>query len=137
VHVLVIDDDPTFGKLLSMFLTDQGYEVSVAEDGIQGQRVARQQLPDVIIIDYLLPAGSGQVVAERIHNLIDTQHIPMILITGKAVNEVPADIFNAGVSEVLSKMTLTKENLLTAIEKAVASNTAADHQIEALLFPTE
>ena len=137
MRVLVIDDDATFRSLLNIHLTRQGHEVTVAEDGIQGQRMARQHLPDVIIIDYQMPAANGRVVAERITRSSDTQHIPMILVSGASADEIQNNVSQTGVVETLSKLTLTEEELVRALENAVASKAVSSLDDRAALFPGE
>ena len=135
MHVLVIDDDATFRKLLNLHLTRHGHEVSVAEDGIQGQRLARQLLPDVIVIDYQMPATNGHVVAQRISASSETQHIPMILVSGGAGSDVPEEIYEAGIVEVLSKLTLSEDDLTRALENAVSAKANAGVGEHSMLFP--
>ena len=119
MEVLVIDDDPVFGKMLSLHLTNDGHNVSVCEDGIQGQRMARQLQPDVIIIDYQMPAANGAVVAQRIASSTETQHIPMILLSGTPFETVPRTIEEAGISTILYKVTLSQTELADALAEAV------------------
>ena len=125
MHVLVIDDDATFRMLLNLQLTRLGHTVSVAEDGIQGQSMAHQLLPDVIMIDYQMPLANGQVVAERIAGSEATQHIPMILISAVGGGDVPQEIYDAGIVEVLSKLSITEDDLARALSEAVAARTGA------------
>lgn len=106
MHVLVIDDDIDFCYLLSAGLSRNGYEVSTAHDGIQGQRIAGVGHTDVMTIDYQLPGGSGLVVLDRL------RHNPVMLLSGFLTGQFTEPAEDAGVRRVLSKLTLTEETLV-------------------------
>lgn len=135
MHVLVIDDDQGFSHLLSAHLTRQGHEVTVADDGLQGQRIARLVQPDVITIDYRMPAANGLIVTERLQSSTDTQNIPIVMLTGSPLEGLTDRLLEAGVSEILSKLTLTETDLVEALESAVERHAAKMTESEDLLFP--
>ena len=135
MHVLVIDDDRHFSHLLSAHLTRKGHEVTIAEDGIPGQRAARLHRPDVITIDYHMSAANGLVVAQRLGASSYTQNIPLIMLTGSPIDGMRERAFAAGVHDILSKLTLTEHELVRALEDAVEAHSAADDENHSLLFP--
>lgn len=135
MHVLVIDDDSGFSHLLSAHLTRQGHEVTIADDGIQGQRMARLKQPDVITIDYRMPAANGLVVVERLQSSAETHHIPIVMLTGSPLDNIRERVLEAGVCEVLSKLTLTERELVHALESAVELHSAKSEKTAELLFP--
>ncbi len=118
MHVLVIDDDTDYRHLLSAHLSRKGCEVSTAHDGIQGQRIARVGNPDVITIDYHLTGGSGLVVLDRLRHNAETQTIPVVMLSGSLTDQIIESAENAGACRVLSKVTLTEEALVEALEPA-------------------
>ncbi len=65
-RILVIDDDPAISELVAINLEMAGYEVSQAEDGIKGQALAMQLLPDLIILDLMLPKVDGFTICQRL-----------------------------------------------------------------------
>ena len=137
MHVLVIDDDRNYSHLLSTHLTRLGHDVTVADDGIQGQRLARLQRPDVITIDYHMPAANGLIVAQRLAASSDTQGIPIVMLTGSSIDDQLEDILAAGVTQVLSKVTLSEQELAEALAEAVASSENEEEQDRqhSMLFP--
>jgi two-component system, OmpR family, response regulator RpaA len=116
--VLVIDDDPVFSHVVSVFLRRAGYEVLMAADGIQGQRTARIGNPDAIIIDYQMPGGNGLVIAERIKANAATAHIPILMLTGTVMEDLDIWAHRAGIEQVLDKVELSEEQLTRALEQA-------------------
>jgi two-component system response regulator ArlR len=78
--ILIVEDDENIAKALSIRLKNVGYEVSVAPDALTGVENAVKKLPDLVLLDISLPAGSGFTVAERIQSLIPTS-TPLIFLT--------------------------------------------------------
>jgi DNA-binding response OmpR family regulator len=100
--VLIIDDDPDIRECLQMALEDHGYRVICAPDGEVGIRRALNELPDLIIVDMMMPRSSGFVVLDRIkhhHRLA----MPIIMLTGNESDHQRAYAELLGVDEYLHK----------------------------------
>lgn len=80
-HVLVIDDDPLFGAVLSSKLCEYGVNTLYAPNGVQGYEVARKEKPDAIICDYFMLNGDALYVLCRLRSTPATSSIPMIILT--------------------------------------------------------
>jgi two-component system KDP operon response regulator KdpE len=79
--ILVVEDDPVLRSLLREQLTREGYEVSTARDGVEGERLCRERAPDLILLDVLLPRMDGWEACRRIRELSDA---PIIILTAMA-----------------------------------------------------
>jgi DNA-binding response OmpR family regulator len=79
--ILIVEDDQDIAQALAIRLKDAGYEVSVASDAPAGVETAVSKVPDLVVLDILLPAGNGFFVAERIQSLISAA-TPLIFLTG-------------------------------------------------------
>ncbi len=77
--ILIVDDDLSIREMLCDFLSAEGFMVLVAEDGQQALRLASEKVPDLIIIDLLLPREHG---LEVIRDIKDKCFIPVIAISG-------------------------------------------------------
>ena len=114
--ILVIDDEPDFSNALKIRLESNGYEVVVAGDGISGLGLARSLLPDLIILDLMLPKMDGFLVARflKFDNRFDS--IPIIILSARS----QASDIKMGM-EVGADLYLTKpfksEELLGGISK--------------------
>ncbi len=86
--VLVIDDNEQNLYLMTFLLESKGYEVITAIDGIKGIKKAIEKKPDLILLDIQLPELDGYEVAERIKNIDEISHIPIVAVTSYAM---PAD----------------------------------------------
>ncbi|MDP2761829.1 MAG: response regulator [Sideroxyarcus sp.] len=82
-RVLVVDDSATERHVLGELLTKQGFEVSFAESGEQGVAAAKSALPDLILMDVVMPGLNGFQATRAITKDAVTQHIPVIICTTK------------------------------------------------------
>ncbi len=81
--VLIVDDDEGALKTVKNILLNEGYSVLTAASGERGLQVAKQQKPDVIILDVILPGIKGRTVCARLKADQDTKEIPVIFLTAK------------------------------------------------------
>ncbi len=82
--VLVIEDDRSLAEVLSYNLKASGYEVIVATDGQDGLLKAETKLPDLVVLDLMLPVVDGLDVCRRLRAQPTTREIPIIMLTAKA-----------------------------------------------------
>jgi two-component system alkaline phosphatase synthesis response regulator PhoP len=83
-RVLVIDDEAPIRLLCRVNLEAEGMDVLEAEDGPSGLQRAREEKPDVILLDVMMPALDGWRVAEQLLDEADTKDIPIIFLTARA-----------------------------------------------------
>ena len=81
--VLVVDDSPTERYMLSDLLTRQGYEVLTADDGEKAIAAAKLELPDLILMDVVMPGINGYQATRQLMRDAVTRHIPVIMCTSK------------------------------------------------------
>ncbi|MBL8450939.1 MAG: response regulator transcription factor [Dechloromonas sp.] len=101
--VLIVDDVPENLSLLHDALDDAGYTVLVATHGEAALHRARQSLPDVILLDALMPGMDGFEVARRLKADFTTQHIPIVFMTGLTETEHVVAAFAAGGADYVTK----------------------------------
>lgn len=119
--ILLVDDDKDVLLGLNVRLRASGYSVVFASDAISAISVARQEMPDAIILDIGLPAGDGFVVMQRLRSLLPLAHIPIIILTGKDPKINREKALSAGAQAFLQKP-VDNEVLLLAIRKALADS---------------
>ena len=81
--VLVIDDSPTDQHVISGYLKNHGITVLTASDGEQGIGLARSQLPDLILMDVVMPGMNGFQATRRLNRDPATRTIPVIIVSSK------------------------------------------------------
>lgn len=101
--VLIVDDVPENLSLLHDALDEAGYTVLVATGGETALARARQSLPDIILLDAVMPGIDGFEVARRLKADYSTQHIPIIFMTGLTETEHVLAAFEAGSSDYVTK----------------------------------
>jgi DNA-binding response OmpR family regulator len=124
-RILVVDDEMDFVKMLQARLRIEGYEVLVAEDGIKGIQIARQEKPDLIILDIMMPGLDGHSVFDTLKKSILTWSIPVIYLTAKTGQ---ADELLA--MEKGARYYLTKPYNPAMLLEMVKSALATDDQVE-------
>lgn len=82
-RVLVVDDSATERHVIGEILSKKGFEVSFAEDGEKGVAKAKEEKPDLVIMDVVMPGMNGFQATRAISNDPDTKHIPVIICTTK------------------------------------------------------
>src|SRR5438309_6707813 len=82
--VLVVDDDPLTGRVLHRYLERAGYQMISANNGREAIKLARRELPQLILLDVMMPDMDGWTVLKRLHKTEATKAIPVIMLTIKA-----------------------------------------------------
>jgi DNA-binding response OmpR family regulator len=101
--ILVVDDDPVILKLLEVNFEMEGFTVLVAHDGEEGIEVARQDRPDVIVSDIMMPKRSGLELVSELKGDPDTSDIPIILLSAKAQNADVRTGLDSGADDYVTK----------------------------------
>ena len=101
--VLIVDDIPENLSLLHDALDESGYTVLVATNGESALQRARKSLPDVILLDALMPSMDGFEVARRLKADFATHHIPIVFMTGLTETEHVVAAFAAGGADYVTK----------------------------------
>lgn len=114
-RILVVDDEPDIVRGLTLRLSSEGYQVSSAMDGLGATKKAIEEQPELIIMDIGMPAGNGHVVVERLRNIGETCHIPIIYLTARTGEEDYRQAREGGVCKFITKPFDT-EILLAAVE---------------------
>ncbi|MEC5147386.1 Signal transduction histidine kinase [Chitinophaga sp. 180180018-2] len=102
-RILMIDDDKMARTLVSRYLTGAGSHFIQAENGIEGIKKAREEKPDVIILDSHMPGMSGKETLLHIRHDQSLFNIPVILASGDVYKESKEELLNAGANDFLTK----------------------------------
>ena len=101
--ILVVDDDTAINELIKINLELSGYEVICAYDGIQGFTLAKQEMPDLIVLDVMMPDVDGYTVAKRVRENTSTKDIPILMLTAMGQLQDKVKGFDIGVDDYLVK----------------------------------
>jgi adenylate cyclase len=102
-RILIVDDNETNRDILVTRLATQGYELSQAADGEEALVAAKEQLPDLILLDVMMPKLDGVEVCRRLKSDASLPFMPIILVTAKADSKDVVAGLEAGADEYLTK----------------------------------
>jgi DNA-binding response OmpR family regulator len=101
--VLVVDDDPVILKLLEVNFEMEGFNVVRASDGAEGLERAQEVLPDVVVLDVMMPRMTGHEVARALRQDERTASIPIIFVTARAQSSDVERGMELGVDDYVTK----------------------------------
>ena len=102
-YVLVMEDEDALATLLSYNLEKEGYRVVVAADGEEGMLQIEERLPDLVLLDWMLPKLSGIEVCRRIRGKSETRNMPIIMLTARGEESDRIRGLDTGADDYLTK----------------------------------
>lgn len=99
-RVLVIEDEADIARFIELELVCEGYQVEVARDGVQGMQKAREQEPDLVILDLMLPRLDGIEVCRRLRR---HSQVPILVLTARDAVQDKVTGLDAGANDYLTK----------------------------------
>ena len=101
--ILVIDDEVLIRNLLKQQLLQSGFEVLLAQDGLDGLEIAQEQKPDLIILDVMMPGMNGFEVCARVRQMPELANVPVIFLTASLTRENRQRVFAVGANDYVVK----------------------------------
>ncbi|MCH2240672.1 MAG: phosphate regulon transcriptional regulator PhoB [Aquabacterium sp.] len=108
-RVLIVEDEAAIAELISLNLRHAGYEVTLAATADQAQSEVTRVLPDLVILDWMLPGQSGLSLAKRWRSEQRTRELPIIMLTARADETDKVAGLDAGADDYLAKPFSTNE----------------------------
>jgi two-component system phosphate regulon response regulator PhoB len=102
-HILVVEDEPAIAELIAINLRHAGHEAVVALDAGQAQAAIDGILPDLVVLDWMLPGESGLALARRWRSQPRTRELPIIMLTARAAEPDRVAGLDAGADDYLVK----------------------------------
>jgi two-component system phosphate regulon response regulator PhoB len=102
-YILVMEDEDALATLLSYNLEKEGYKVVVASDGEEGMLQIDERLPDLVLLDWMLPKLSGIEVCRRIRGRSETRNLPIIMLTARGEETDRVRGLDTGADDYLTK----------------------------------
>ena len=103
LHVLVVEDEPEICTLLRYNLEAAGYRVTVAHDGDEAELLLKETLPDLLLLDWMLPEMSGIELLRRVRRWPSTQSMPVIVVTARSEEADRVRAFDTGADDLVVK----------------------------------
>jgi len=103
IKVLVVDDEPDIVEILKYNLQKEGYEVATAEDGIKAVKIAGKFLPDVILLDIMMPQQDGVETCLQIRQIPELKNTFIIFLTARMEEYSEVAAFDVGADDYITK----------------------------------
>ena len=110
-RVLIVEDEPSIAELISVNLRHNGFQPVWAEEGVAAQRELDTVLPDVILLDWMLPGQSGLTLARKWRADARTKAIPLLMLTARGDEPDKVAGLDAGADDYITKPFSTQELL--------------------------
>jgi two-component system phosphate regulon response regulator PhoB len=130
--ILVVEDEPAIQELVSFSCSSSGYKVRQAESVRAAQEAIRHELPDLVILDWMLPDRPGIELLRDLRNAERTRAVPIILLTAKSAESDRVTGLDAGADDYVVKPFSPRE--LVSRVRAVFRRRAPQHSGEALSY---
>ena len=110
-RVLIVEDEPAIAELIAVNLRHNGFSPIWSEDGVSAQRELDAVLPDVILLDWMLPGQSGLVLARKWRADTRTKGVPILMLTARGDEPDKVQGLDAGADDYITKPFSTQELL--------------------------
>ncbi len=118
--ILVIDDEPEITDIIETFLENAGYQVKSENSSVIGIERAKSFLPDLILLDIMMPFMDGYEVCKELKKSEETSKIPVIFLTGKDARSDEGKSFKVG-GDLFIKKPFSCERLLEIVKVVLLS----------------
>jgi len=123
-HIVCIEDEPEMIELIQLILNRRGFEVHGASGGKEGLKMARETLPDLVLLDLMMPDMDGWEVYQQMKAEESTRNIPVIVVTAKAQNiDKVLGLHIAKVDDYIAKP-FGPQELIDSVEKILSQRSA-------------
>ena len=123
-RILVIEDYLSTARFLTYTLEQEGFQTSVARNGIEGLRKAQEEKPDLIILDVMLPGLDGFELCRRLRADAETAKLPVLMLSAKAQETDKATGLKMGADMYISKPA-APEKIVAAVKSTLNKTTRA------------
>jgi two-component system, OmpR family, response regulator VicR len=119
--ILCVEDEPEMIDLIRLILGRRGFEVKGAAGGIEGLKIIRQEPPDLVLLDLMMPDMDGWEVYQQMKADEKTKHIPVIVVTAKAQSiDKVLGLHIAKVDDYITKP-FSPQDLMNSVDKVLKS----------------
>jgi CheY-like chemotaxis protein len=120
--ILIVEDDPTTGRLYQGLLRKEGFEVPLALDGLEAIDYLNKTAPDVVLLDLMLPKKNGVEVLKYIRSRAPLRNLPVIVLTHAYMGSLMRDAIRSGATHCLAKSQSEPKRVIQTILGYVPTN---------------
>ncbi|MDO4271838.1 MAG: response regulator, partial [Candidatus Saccharibacteria bacterium] len=123
--ISIIEDDQLIAQMYRMKLELEGYEVDVAENGMNGIAMVAQRSPDLILLDYTLPDINGDAVLKEIRRNGTAENVPVIVLTNMEDQSISDELAKLDITDYIVKVNLTPREVVAKINQTLGRSADA------------
>ena len=116
-RVLLVEDDPILQRAADASLRQRGFDVLMASDGEEGLRIAREQCPDLVLLDLLMPLMPGLKLLRCLKAEEATRHIPVLILSNSSRDDDNREAISLGAAGYLVKANVSLKELGDHVER--------------------
>lgn len=117
--VIVIEDDESIREMYKYKLSNHGYTVHCAKNGIEGLIKSEETMPDLILLDLMMPEMSGDEMLAKLRQTDFGRDVKVIILTNVGESEVNSSINDLGISGLIVKANLTPSQVLEKVKETL------------------
>ncbi|MEM6760470.1 MAG: response regulator [Pseudomonadota bacterium] len=117
-HVLLVEDEANITEAIRFLLSREGWEVDTHTDGATAVEKVRERMPDLLVLDYMLPGKSGLDILRELRAEPDYERLPILMLTARGQSRDREEAERAGVSRFMTKPFSNLE-VMTAVRDLV------------------
>ncbi len=116
-YILIVEDEPSIAEMYRLKLELNNYDVDIVPHGLAALHKVREQSPDLILLDLMMPIMNGEQFLERLRKIEEHKETPVLVLTNVSREEAPRTLWHYGISGYFVKAHHTPAELLTLITK--------------------
>ncbi len=115
--IAIVEDDQAISQMYRIKFEAEGYSVETAENGILGLEMTEKMKPDIILLDLMMPEMNGDEMLAKLRATDWGKNIKVVILTNVGEQEIPADVKDLGVSDVILKADMTPRQVAELVKK--------------------
>lgn len=125
--ILVIEDEPILGEIILVKLIDEGFDAVLVTDGEKGLEKVKEIIPDLILLDLVMPKMGGEEVIQNIKQDENLKNIPIIVISNSGQQSEIESIFELGIKDYVIKAQFNPEDVINKVRKYLSQEYKEKH----------
>lgn len=119
--IAIIEDDAAISQMYRIKFEAEGYTVETAENGELGLQLIEQMLPDIILLDLMMPVMSGEEMLAKMRQREWGKNVKVIILTNRGEQEIPEEVKNQGVDAIILKAAMTPRQVAELVKSKLAA----------------
>jgi DNA-binding response OmpR family regulator len=115
--IAIVEDDQAISQMYRFKFEAEGYQVDTAENGKIGLELIKSMLPDIVLLDLMMPEMNGDEMLAKLRAETWGKNIKVVILTNKGEQEIPESVRSLGVSAVIFKADMTPRQVAEVVKK--------------------